>query len=282
MQFWDSHLHALLWWLHIWHIFQQTYNYIISNTNPPQRDPTVLGIYQKSATSKKNFKQQFQNPSWTLFSTTTSFPLGTCCGKSQLPLFGGTPVPCVLSLESSPAWQRGWTTLPETNSSPLKIGHPKGKFIFQPSIFRCYVSFGECTHLNKNMHKSNWIISLRFWDENSKTILEVSPPSLVFYVAEMMGNQVPSRDISDISHQTGKPENHWLKSAGWEGERLVPRRVNHHNPHMCQGLNSHYFHSLYCAADMHINQQDGLGMWACVLGSKLPLFPYNRRWSSTQ
>ena len=34
-------------------------------------------------------------------------------------------------------------TLPETNSSPLKIGLPKRKIIFQPSIFRCYVSFRE-------------------------------------------------------------------------------------------------------------------------------------------
>ena len=35
-------------------------------------------------------------------------------------------------------------TLPKTNSSPLKIGHPKRKFIFQPLIFRCEnVSFRE-------------------------------------------------------------------------------------------------------------------------------------------
>ena len=37
-------------------------------------------------------------------------------------------------------------TLPETNSiSPLKIGHPKRTYIFQPSIFRCKlaVSFRE-------------------------------------------------------------------------------------------------------------------------------------------
>jgi len=33
---------------------------------------------------------------------------------------------------------------PETNKSPLKIGHPKRKLIFQPSIFRCpNVSFRE-------------------------------------------------------------------------------------------------------------------------------------------
>ena len=35
-------------------------------------------------------------------------------------------------------------TLPETNSLPLKIGLPNRKLVFQPSIFRCYVSFREC------------------------------------------------------------------------------------------------------------------------------------------
>ena len=36
--------------------------------------------------------------------------------------------------------------LPETNSLPLKIDHPKRnkrKLVFQPSIFRCYVSLPE-------------------------------------------------------------------------------------------------------------------------------------------
>ena len=34
-------------------------------------------------------------------------------------------------------------TLPETNSSHLKMGLPKRKVVFQSSIFRCYVSFRE-------------------------------------------------------------------------------------------------------------------------------------------
>ena len=33
--------------------------------------------------------------------------------------------------------------LPETNSSPLKIGLPNRKVVFQPSIFGSYVSFRE-------------------------------------------------------------------------------------------------------------------------------------------
>ena len=44
-----------------------------------------------------------------------------------------------------PTWfaEKKGIALPETNSSPLKIGHPKMKLVFQPSIFRCYVSFRE-------------------------------------------------------------------------------------------------------------------------------------------
>ena len=34
-------------------------------------------------------------------------------------------------------------TLPETNSSPLKIGIPNRKVVFQPSMFTGYVSFRE-------------------------------------------------------------------------------------------------------------------------------------------
>ena len=37
----------------------------------------------------------------------------------------------------------GRFTLPETNSLPLKIGLPNRKVVFQPSIFRGYVSFRE-------------------------------------------------------------------------------------------------------------------------------------------
>ncbi len=39
--------------------------------------------------------------------------------------------------------QKSHITLPETNSSPLKIGLPNRNVVFQPSIFRGYVSFRE-------------------------------------------------------------------------------------------------------------------------------------------
>ncbi len=40
-------------------------------------------------------------------------------------------------------WNTKKLTLPETNISSLKIGHPNRKVVFQPSIFRGYASFGE-------------------------------------------------------------------------------------------------------------------------------------------
>ncbi len=52
-------------------------------------------------------------------------------------------------------WDSQGHTLPEINSLPLKIGNLKRKFIFQPSIFRCYVAFREGTILGvKYMYQS--------------------------------------------------------------------------------------------------------------------------------
>jgi len=36
--------------------------------------------------------------------------------------------------------------------SPLKIGYPKRKLVFQPSIFRCYVSFREGKHASHSFY----------------------------------------------------------------------------------------------------------------------------------
>ena len=53
---------------------------------------------------------------------------------------------------------KGWffhgdsITLPETNSSHLKSYLPKRKLVFQPSIFRCYVSFRE----GKTKYSPQW------------------------------------------------------------------------------------------------------------------------------
>ena len=46
-------------------------------------------------------------------------------------------------------------TLPETNSSPMKIGLPNRKVVFQPSIFRGYVSFREGSIYQSNHIKQH-------------------------------------------------------------------------------------------------------------------------------
>ena len=43
--------------------------------------------------------------------------------------------------------ERGKVTLPETNIKHLKKWHPNRKVVFQPSIFRGYVSFREDIYL---------------------------------------------------------------------------------------------------------------------------------------
>ena len=59
-------------------------------------------------------------------------------------------------------------TLPETNSSHLKIGHPKRKLLFQPSIFRGYVSFRESSPL-KNSRKSVEVWTFKVMNTSEKT-----------------------------------------------------------------------------------------------------------------
>ncbi len=56
------------------------------------------------------------------------------------------------------SWDPGWGGWNQSKHSlkltanALKIGHPKRKFIFQPSLFRCKlaVSFRECKHLPRS------------------------------------------------------------------------------------------------------------------------------------
>ena len=50
---------------------------------------------------------------------------------------------------------------PETNSSPLKIGHPKRKLVFQPSIFRCkLLVLGRVTHSTRKNAKPEAVQNL--------------------------------------------------------------------------------------------------------------------------
>ena len=70
-----------------------------------------------------------------------------------------------------PAGWRGWrcpqylrprkTTPQKFNSSPLKIGIPKRKLVFQPSFFRGYVNFRGCNSCNMSS-ESQWLVQMYF------------------------------------------------------------------------------------------------------------------------
>ena len=59
-------------------------------------------------------------------------------------------------------------TLPKTNSLPLKMGLPKRKLVFQPSIFRGYVSFREGISFHGSFH-CFWPMKLKVWKHRRRT-----------------------------------------------------------------------------------------------------------------
>ena len=85
-------------------------------------------------------------------------------------------------------------TLPETKSSHLKIGHPKRKLIFQPSIFRCYISFREGNNQFPSVLKLNlWFACTFFF-------------GVLFYIPPFVLH-LPNKTPLDMSlHAPGEPQ----------------------------------------------------------------------------
>ena len=83
--------------------------------------------------------------------------------------------------------------LPETNISPLKIGLPKRQLVFQPSIFRCKVSFSEAKKKTPSACWSTWPsrVSLRpfvfFFSEVSCALLGAIFGPLAYLSGEHFG-----------------------------------------------------------------------------------------------
>ena len=76
---------------------------------------------------------------------------------------------------------------PETNSSHLKIGHPNRKVVFQPSIFRGYVSFREGITSNFTYYRTRRGVepSAQQSDGAHRSVMF---PTRVFLVANLKGN----------------------------------------------------------------------------------------------
>ena len=76
----------------------------------------------------------------------------------------------------------------------LKIGHPKRKLIFQPSIFRCYISFREGNHQFPSILKLNpWFACIFFI-------------GVLFYIPPFVLH-LPNKTPLDMSwHAPGEPQ----------------------------------------------------------------------------
>ena len=63
-----------------------------------------------------------------------------------------------------------WNPIPSlnSNSSPLKIGHPQRKLIFQPQCFRCYFSFREGNTTSPIIPNPEDLPSPRKWHSGQK------------------------------------------------------------------------------------------------------------------
>ncbi len=126
-------------------------------------------------------------------------------------------------------------TLPETNSSPLRISHPNRKVVFQPSIFRGYVSFREGNYYWRYTHFSlNHVYRRKcFFSPFIFTCIPSKDPIIwgwawrclakklvggwIFWGVE--GTMKKSRFVGILSHSTFLPSmkitNMHLKMDGW-------------------------------------------------------------------
>ncbi len=105
-------------------------------------------------------------------------------------------------------------TLPKTNSSPLKIGHPKRKLVFQPSIFRCEnVSFREGSGVRYPSH-----LVKRFWKKWSLSeYSHISKLKLVIHCR----CSTPFKDHRNISEIQVMNINFWAFSTDWKVYHLA-------------------------------------------------------------
>ncbi len=117
----------------VWYVENQVVHFGDFNDPFPKNWWTIAG-FQSSTLYHADWPQRYFHEKLKL----RSFCRGFRCSKNQKWDLGDIKT-TLRKLKLTKTW---WT-LPETNSSPLKIGLPNGKVVFQPSIFRGDVSFRE-------------------------------------------------------------------------------------------------------------------------------------------
>ena len=134
-------------------------------------------------------------------------------------------------------------TLPETNSSPLKIGFPKRKSVFQPYIFRCYVGFKEgillkefLSGLRSSFHHWHHLPAPGSWRFSSNTawavwfvVTEKNPghQRVIFWTMGSWKKWVPGQTFTFRFHMFMhyKPE---VSRHFWHDSQCVANSTNHY------------------------------------------------------
>ena len=78
-----------------------------------------------------------------------------------------------------PTCKNSPVTLPETNSSPLKMDGWNTSFLSGWPIFRGYVSFRECTYENMKVYEEWDVFTYEEWDVLNLNWCRISEPSTV-------------------------------------------------------------------------------------------------------
>ena len=112
----------------------------ISTIGLPDKDPKTSKHLVRRYLGSKNHTPT--HPQTSPKSVGMTGFLDACPGAGRRRPFFFPINPNGTRLQTLPKEKRSNITLPETNSSHLKIGNPKMKVVFQPSIFRCYVGEG--------------------------------------------------------------------------------------------------------------------------------------------
>ena len=172
--------------------------------NPPQFSAIMVSFSSMATATCQNceISQAKSSENWRLiFSETTTFFESNC---------------------TNDATKHKGNTLPETNTSHLKIGLPNRKVVFQPSIFRGYVSFREGKLPKPSPIPSSDVlhpvsmVSHKLWIEKpyAKNLESDPPPmrikghSIHFFVVKIRKFSVGQWTLSEVSicvHFPSKP-----------------------------------------------------------------------------
>ena len=120
-------------------------------------------------------------------------------------------------------------TLPETNIAP-EIGHPKRKLVFQPSTFRCYVSFREVNCLSLFQKKNTCQTVRHVWSallSGVRWVFETKAPQ---WLSDIFKKCFKTLETSDFKHLFRKKTCGWVFCWTKKWHSKIPKNITKHLP----------------------------------------------------